>query len=720
MGEYALLAKPDVALVDHLRQVTRVGRHLAQRMGLSPELTKKVLLACAFHDIGKATNSFQEHVRGRKGKAYPHALASLPFALIAELKATGLPPLASAAVISHHSPLGPDVYQGFGPADYHSELSLVLQTLCEYLQELGLEVIPSVQELVALETESPAGLLNASFDFGDKKQSLRGIYQALPAQEFADVKAVLCLADWLVSAGRQHADSLFCHNGKEAIDTYVSQRGVKLREFQREAEQRQVVRKLYLRAPTGAGKTEALLLWAGNADRLIYLLPTQATVNAMWRRLRSIYGPENVGLAHGRANYMLHKEAEEDPLDARLFASVFAKPVVVATLDQYLLAHLHGRHWEERLALARRATIVLDEIHSYEPYTLGLLLQAPDQEPPARLALASATLPEALIKHFGEATLVEAEAPLWKRQRHHLQLRPGPLLGALDGILHHAKDGKTVLVIANTVDHAQAIYRALRAKVDPQVHLILLHSRFAFRDRQRKEKQLESPRPGTILVSTQVVEVSLDISYDVLFTELAPIDALVQRMGRINRKADKPPAPVFVFEEWSKGSETVYGKDVLCRSAAILAGLPERPTDREMAEAADRLYDQTAAQAAYLEEIQDGRNTLVEVQTALGCYTIDLEDEEMRSKFTARRGHLSIEVLPVAFRDAAYGLIHQGEHWRLVELLVPVPIYWLKNHAEWFSPCRDLECYVVALPYDEDLGLCPPGEGGMPVDTQIL
>ncbi len=88
-----------------------------------------------------------------------------------------------------------------------------------------------------------------------------------------------------------------------------------------------------------------------------------------------------VGLAHGRASYLLRQEADEDPLDARLFGSVFAKPVTVATLDQYLLAHLHGRHWEERRSLVRRATLVLDEIHAYEPYTLGLLLEALRREP---------------------------------------------------------------------------------------------------------------------------------------------------------------------------------------------------------------------------------------------------------------------------------------------------------------------------------------------------
>jgi CRISPR-associated endonuclease/helicase Cas3 len=220
----------------------------------------------------------------------------------------------------------------------------------------------------------------------------------LPPQEFAQVKAVLHLADWLASARKPQPSVLFLSNGDSALQAYV--------------------------APTGTGKTEALLLWAGDTERLLYLLPTQATTNAMWRRLRRIYGEDAVALAHGRALYMLRRElrreSDEGPLDERLFGSVFARPVTVATLDQYLLAHLHGRHWEERCTLARRATVVLDEIHAYEPYTLGLLLEALEREPPARLALASATLPEPLLALFPRGTLIEAELELWQRTRHRV------------------------------------------------------------------------------------------------------------------------------------------------------------------------------------------------------------------------------------------------------------------------------------------------------------
>jgi CRISPR-associated endonuclease/helicase Cas3 len=378
MDESTLLGKPDVPLLIRLREVTEQGKILAQRLDLSPGLRKRAILACALHDLGKATDSFQAHVRGQRGKAYPHALASLPLVLVAELRAFGMPPLAAAAVVSHHSPLGPEVYKGYRSPDYHRELSAFLKFLWEYLREVGPEeVLPFLGEcfLFCRQGESPAAVLDASTSFGSTRKSLRGVFKELPPEDFADVKAVLHLADWLVSSKQQQAAALFLQRGKETVSAFIRRKAIDLRTFQQKASEHQGNR-LWLRAPTGTGKTEALLLWAGDTERILYLLPTQATANAMWRRLRKIYGEEKVGLAHGKAGYILRKETEEDPLDLRLFASVFAKPVVVGTLDQYLLAHLHGRHWEERRALARRATVVLDEIHSYDPYTLGLLLEA--------------------------------------------------------------------------------------------------------------------------------------------------------------------------------------------------------------------------------------------------------------------------------------------------------------------------------------------------------
>ncbi len=741
-----LLAKPDVPLLLHLEEVLRLGEEIAERMRLPPRLRAKALLACALHDIGKATRSFQEYMRAlrmvqeaeqrgapapeqerlrriarqRKARAYPHALASLPIALAAEGNLPSGPGEspgafeATAAVLSHHSPLGPELYKGYEslPDYLWDDLPDLLRALWELMYEHGVDELPVLKDIEPqiqiLARQAPAALLEQPLPFGNEFRTLRGMLQRLPPEDFARVKTVLHLADWLASAKSQCPSALFLSAGTLTVQRSMETRGQSLRDFQRRARSAADRKVMLLRAPTGTGKTEALLLWAGQAERIVYLLPTQTTTSAMWRRLRKIYGDDAVGLAHGRASYMLRREFDEDPLDLRLFGSVFARPVTVATLDQYLLAHLHGRHWEERRSLARGATLILDEIHAYEPYTLGLLLEALSREPPARLALASATLPDPLLQLFPPGEQVDAEPDLWARRRHRIELCDGRLTE--DGLrvaLDLAREGKKVLIVANTVRDAQHLYRQLREEYHwPQ--RALLHSRFTLADRMRKEEEVQHPEPGTIFIATQVVEVSLDISYDAMITEIAPMDALVQRMGRVNRQGVHPSAPVWIYRDWSEGAQRIYGREILLWSREILETLPPIPSDGDLAHAAHQLYERVMNTPEWQKELHDGRATLQEIQEVLGCYTIDLSDDEMKARFTARRGTISIEVLPEALASEADALRERGETWRLPELLVPVPIYWLKEHGAFFTPRTDLGCFQTALPYLPEEGLQEP------------
>jgi len=731
MDARGLLAKPDETLLEHLKKVVEEGRKIAHFLGLSPEMREKALLACLFHDLGKATESFQAKMRGERGRAYPHPLASLPFIIVTGNLSDPLSLAAAAAVLTHHSPLNKDLYREFKDksADYVSEETLkdLLQGLSDLLDkyELG-DHFPLYEslKLIRLYNKRPALLLEQNLRWEGETKTLRLIFKELPSQEYAAIKTVLMLADWLISSRKFSAEDLFLFEGENKLKAYLSQKNLTLREFQHKMSQL-TEKRVWLRAPTGTGKTEALLLWANDAERIIYLLPTQATANAMWKRLRAIYGEDKVGLAHGRAGYILRKEIEEEPLDFKLWASVFAKPVVVATVDQYLLAHLQGRHWEIRRTLAKNSALIMGEIHSYDPYTLGLLKAALEKEPPYKLALASATLPEFLISLLGEGPLVEAEKNLWKRKRHKIILHSDYLDHYISQIIEEARKGHKVLVIVNTVAKAQEIYQLLYGLLKNKISYLdesllqLLHARFAFKDRWRKEEKLQNPPPATILISTQIVEVSLDISFDVLFTEIAPIDALVQRLGRVNRRGDNPPAPVHVFLEWYPGSEKIYGKNILEISTEILRDIQSEPSDGEWVQATNELYRKLVFSPAYQKDLQEGEKTLKEIQHILGCYTIDLSDEELQKKFTTRKGQLSVEVLPYIFKDQVYTLKEQGELWRLVEFLVPVPLWWLGTYPQWFSKDEDLAVYWTDLHYDEKVGLRLPGEEESPSGAEI-
>lgn len=130
----------------------------------------------------------------------------------------------------------------------------------------------------------------------------------------------------------------------------------------------------------------------------------------------------------------------------------------------------------------------------------------------------------------------------------------------LNHIANDAKDGRSVLVCLNTVKRAQQAYEELTDRLSNRVEVELLHSRFNGIDRLEKEKHVQNAcgsisnnRKTIVLVATQVVEVSLDIDLDVIYSDPAPLEALIQRFGRINRRCLKKYAPVNVFNKPDDG-----------------------------------------------------------------------------------------------------------------------------------------------------------------------
>lgn len=191
-------------------------------------------------------------------------------------------------------------------------------------------------------------------------------------------------------------------------------------------------------------------------------------------------------------------------------------------------------------------------------------------------------------------------------------------------------------------------------------------------------------------------------------------------MGRVNRRGDNPSAPVLIYTNWSEGARRIYGQDVLERSLEILQTLCAEPTDEELAQATHRLYEYVLNTDAWQQELQEGRQTLDELQQILGCYTIDLTDEQLRARFTTRRGMISVDVLPQCYVQEALQLKEQGEGWRLPELLVPVPVYWLIKAPDAFEELADLQVRQTGLPYDAERGLRLTDDWQTRVEASIL
>ncbi len=341
-----------------------------------------------------------------------------------------------------------------------------------------------------------------------------------------------------------------------------------------------------LRAPTGTGKTEAALLWAAHQDlpRLFYTLPYQASMNAMYDRLNRIF-PGQVGILHGRSTMALFQRLMEQSYSpeaaaktARLLhnrSGLAYYPVRIFSPYQLLKAAFQLKGHEALWSDFSEAAFVFDEMHAYEPDRLAMILATLNlltQFYGARFLVMSATLPAPVCtvvqEIFGEVPLIQASRRLrTSLRRHRLFLGEGSLLDEdnLRSALNLACQGKRVLMVANTVRRAQFIYQWMRARLPEQIPAFLLHGRFSGRDRAQKERQMlalagltPAERQPLVLVATQVVEVSLNLDLDVLMSDPAPLDALLQRVGRVNRLGKREPAPVWIFRGMDEVFRRVY------------------------------------------------------------------------------------------------------------------------------------------------------------------
>jgi len=362
---------------------------------------------------------------------------------------------------------------------------------------------------------------------------------------------------------------------------------------------------------TGSGKTEASLitahrLMAANAGQGLYMaLPTMATSNAMYSRMASAYrhlfetgASPSLVLSHGarhmsstfRNSLGLERELQQHKGDADEGEAYCAAwladnrkkallaAVGVGTIDQALLAVLPSRHQGLRLLGLSRSVLVVDEVHSYDPYMHGLLCNLLRfQASMGRSAiLLSATLPRTTRQELADAFRQGLDAPSVRLEEQAYPLatritskaveetpvphRPGTERRILVEILSDtealaaqlcqaAQSGGYACWVRNTVHDALEAW-AILARIMPPERVILFHARFAMCDRQRIEnhvlelfgKHASQERAGYVVVATQVIEQSLDLDFDLLATDLAPMELLLQRFGRCQRHERKRPA----------------------------------------------------------------------------------------------------------------------------------------------------------------------------------
>ena len=338
-------------------------------------------------------------------------------------------------------------------------------------------------------------------------------------------------------------------------------------------------------APTGAGKTNFLL--ARCQARIFYTLPFQASINAMYKRIRTDLETHfdtaaDVRRLHATSRIELGDDDFEEDADLQRHPGASVK-----VMTPYQMASIvFGTAGYEAMALDLRGNdVVLDEVHTYDGVARSMVLQIVRMlvELGCRVHIGTATIPTALAnalvevlggeKQVQRVQLDDETLNTFNRHRVHRVQNEDAAWGKLDSRM---QKGNRVLFVSNRVDRAQDRFRRIRKRLD--VPSMLIHSRYKRSDRAELEDKIEAfeQREGPCVVcATQVVEVSLDISFDAMITDAAPLDGLVQRFGRVNRRRSKETIgqlkPIYVIAPPSDDAAILpYDAETVRRSFDVL------------------------------------------------------------------------------------------------------------------------------------------------------
>lgn len=544
---------------------------------------KLVVEACRIHDLGKVNLVFQAmicpklaekfHIDVRKTSQIPHGFLSAVTISLDEFD-----DLSELFSDKDFGPFITAVYYHHDREDHYNSPAIRKYAEKYYMKQIEEYLNRKIRKLNCSNLDD---LL-----FRNNVYTGKYIPDSNAWKEYLLIKGLLNKFDYTVSAGYENAESAIdLHEKKLVKNIEKFLNGKELRPAQKFMKMNRD-KNLIVIAPTGSGKTEASLLWM-NGEKSFYTLPLKVSSNAIYLRIKENYEYKDVALLHSDAMavYLREYNGNEDIGEKYERSKMLSQPLTVCTVDQLFRFVYRALGTEIFAATLKYSKLVLDEIQAYEPRVIATIIYGLKmiQEMGGKFAIITATFPPVLKYFMEQYGLVEGKQYIFKDftgkeyqvekyPRHKVEIRHSEM--NLDEIRLRGKNRK-VLVICNTVSKAQKLYKKLEGE-----NVWLLHSKYIRRDRAFLERKImgfsESGESG-IWITTQIVEASLDIDFDILYTEMCTADSLLQRMGRCNRKGRYCPneANIVVFDNRNGVSEgkrrSVYEDKLYYRSLELLS-----------------------------------------------------------------------------------------------------------------------------------------------------
>lgn len=538
--------------------------------------------ACLYHDFGKINTEFQSKIKKKLGLEYEKSCTE-------EIYHNFLSPafIPKETRENINKELKGIFYQSIA---YHHEREVDITTnkIKEYSNYIVKELGSKISEI---NSEMDCNLEKVNFKYLEKIKTQYRIKESDKNYKFyIMLKGLLHRLD---HSGSAHVD---VEESPKKFIGKCTEEYFKTNKWEKREPQEFAIKKretnIVLIASTGIGKTEAALLWI-NDSKAIFTLPLRVSLNALYSRVKDDIKYESVGLLHSTAlDYMIEQEFDNDKEDYSNVEENFqesrllSKKLCFSTIDQIFKFPFKYTGYEKILSTLAYSKIVIDEIQAYSPEIAAVILYGIKQLSGlgGKFMIMTATLPRIYkdkLEEFG--VKFEEKKCLTHTLRHMISIEEFSIVDEVSKINELGKKHK-VLVIVNTVKKAEEIYNML---VDKEADVNLLHSMFINRDRSEKEMEIkeftdESRNKDSvenrktkfgIWVTTQLVEASLDVDFDYLFTEMSTLDSLFQRFGRCYRKRtfDLNKPNIYIYTKDVSGIGYIYDIDIFKKSIELLS-----------------------------------------------------------------------------------------------------------------------------------------------------
>jgi CRISPR-associated endonuclease/helicase Cas3 len=521
---------PEKTFLQHVNECKALVKHLAELYGFPKELVKLSLLLCETHDIGKL---FPEWGLSQQKRPL-HALESAEWILenLNEYMNSYLTQILAYAIITHHSSL------------------LTLDSIKEHVEK-GESINP--RHFIRYTKCRPLYNPMSQNNFLVILKKMNKIDRI----NIADMMGIFKIADVISAKNIDRDEVIKQYKWPEVLDskiiTGIREKALKKRGVFDEAkyeEQSKIAssptRNLIVAAPTGWGKTALALMRtiALKPMKIFYVLPTITAIKDLYETFTTIINEDYVGEYFYFADVELLGKAGRNEDDVIDFYRYFLPKITITTIDQILLTMLQVGRYHTRRFNFRNSLLIIDEYHLLTPQMMAVLrfiMKDLAKFYNISFLLMSAT-PSPIYKRLlttvlGNTTDLTLLSEYEKLKRHRIEYYENEKIEKY--VMNNIENlgEQRTLILVNTVQKAQAIYKMLKDEYKVDKKIVLIHGDYAYKDRASKEKEISQ---ADILVSTQVAEVSLDVSFDLLLTELAPIPSLIQRLGRVNRYGFEP------------------------------------------------------------------------------------------------------------------------------------------------------------------------------------